>query len=103
MDTEQNIWRLPTVEEAVSSMMLHGENVGGVWNAEEETAVYELKPDKESPLWDVNSQIIYYWTDDITIQDTSEAYIIVYDGGVYGRTKTAQYGYLSFRAVKAVN
>ena len=103
MDTEQNIWRLPTVQEAVGSMMLHGENSGGVWYAEEETAEYEIAPDKESPLWDVNSQIIYYWTADTTVQDVNKAYIIVYNGGVYGRTKTASYGYLSFRAVKVVN
>jgi hypothetical protein len=29
MEEEQNIWRLPTAEEAVRSLMLHGENAGG--------------------------------------------------------------------------
>jgi hypothetical protein len=59
MDEEQNIWRLPMVDEAVRSMMLHGANAGGVWYSEEAKAVYEKTPDKESPLWDVHSQVIY--------------------------------------------
>ncbi len=49
METEQNIWRLPTVDEAVRSMMLHGENSGGVWNLDEEKATYNKTPDKETP------------------------------------------------------
>ncbi len=100
METEQNIWRLPTVDEAVRSMMLHGENAGGVWDEDEETAIYTMTPDKETPLWDLHSQIIYYWTADTSIKNEDRAYIIVYNGGVYDRNKTAGYGYLSFRAVK---
>ena len=102
METEQNIWRLPTVGEAVRSMMLHGENAGGVWDADEEAAAYEKTPDKESPLWDVHSNIIYYWTADTSPEDGDRAYIIVYNGGVYDRYKVSSYGYLSFRAVKDV-
>ena len=33
----QHIWRLPTVEEAVRSMTRHGQNSGGVWDAENAT------------------------------------------------------------------
>ncbi len=44
METEQNIWRLPGVDEAVRSMMLHGENAGGVWDASETVATYEKRP-----------------------------------------------------------
>ena len=101
METEQNIWRLPSVEEAVRSMMLHGENAGGVWYADIEKAVYEKTPDKETPLWDVNSKVIYYWTADTSIQDEKQAYIIVYDGGIYDKRKIDRQGYLSFRAVKS--
>ena len=43
MDEEQNIWRLPAVDEAVRSMMLHGQNAGGVWDEAEE------KPDMSEP------------------------------------------------------
>jgi hypothetical protein len=89
-----------TVDEAVRSMMLHGENAGGAWDAQEEEASYEKTPDKESPLWDVHSKVIYYWTADTSAQDADQAYIIVYDGGVYDKRKIDSFGYLSFRAVK---
>jgi len=55
----QHIWRLPTVDEAVRSMARHGQNSGGVWNAETAEATYQTRPDKESPLWDVYSKVIY--------------------------------------------
>lgn len=100
MDTEQNIWRLPTVDEAVRSMALHEVNSGGVWDAEEKKAAYEKTPDKESPLWDVHSNVIYYWTADTSPENEDKAYIVVYDGGVFERYKVSSYGYLSFRAVK---
>ncbi len=98
MNEPQDIWRLPAVEEAVQSMSLHGENAGGVWDAETGTAHYEATPDKETPLWDKHSQVIYYWTQ--TESGEEGAYIIVYDGGVYTRNRENAYGYLSFRAVK---
>ncbi len=100
LETEQNIWRLPTAEEAVASMALHGENAGGVWDQQDEKAVYEKTPDKESPLWDVHSKVIYYWTADTCAHDGTRACIIVYNGGVYGRNKTSSQAYLSFRAVR---
>ncbi len=102
METEQNIWRLPTVDEAVRSMALHGENAGGIWDAADEKASYERTPDKESPLWDVRAKTIYYWTGDASPRDAEQAYIVVYDGGVYDRNKAYRLGYLSFRAVKDV-
>ncbi len=100
LDEEKNIWRLPTVEEAVRSMMLHGENAQGVWDEEEKKATYNKTPDKESPLWDVHSKVIYYWTADTSRKDNKDAYIIVYHGGVYERRKDSSPSYLSFRAVK---
>ena len=100
MDQEQNIWRLPTVDEAVRSMMLHGQNAGGTWDPITETAVYERTPDKETPLWDTRSKIIYYWTADTASQDEQQAYMIVYNGGVYARRKAEGSGSLGFRAVK---
>jgi hypothetical protein len=100
MPDEQNIWRLPTTDEAVRSMMIHAENAGGVWNPNDESAVYRKTPDKESPLWDVHSKVIYYWTANTSRKDESQAYIIVYDGGVFDKKKTDHQDYLSFRAVK---
>jgi hypothetical protein len=94
----QHIWRLPTVDEAVRSMARHGQNSGGVWHAETAQATYQTRPDKESPLWNVHSQVIYWWT--ATELDAARAYIIVYDGKVWPRAKQFGPAYLGFRCVK---
>jgi hypothetical protein len=93
-----NIWRLPTVDEAVRSMALHGQNSDGVWDAETAEAAYKTRPDKESPLWNIYSQVIYWWT--ATEIDEDKAYIIVYDGKVWPRSKQFGPAYLGFRCVK---
>ena len=93
-----DIWRLPTVDEAVRSMALHGQNCGGEWDSEYAVVTYKLTPDKESPLWNVHSQVIYWWT--ATEVDKERAYIIVYDGKVWSRSKQFGPAYLGFRCVK---
>ncbi len=102
MDTQQNIWRLPTVDEAVRSMTLHNENASGVLNSDHMNAEYIITPDKETPIWDPNSKVIYYWTAETTRDNTERAYIIVYHGGVFSKMKTDHQAYLSFRAVKEI-
>jgi hypothetical protein len=77
----QHIWRLPTVDEAVRAK-----------------ATYKTTPDKESPLWNVYSQVIYWWT--ATEVDEERAYIIVYDGKAWPRAKQFSPAYLGFRCVK---
>lgn len=94
----QSIWRLPTADEAVRSMSLHGQNSGGVWDAARAEATYQAIPDKESPLWNVHSQVIYWWT--ATEVDEAHAYIIVYDGKVWSRSRQFGPAYLGFRCVK---
>jgi hypothetical protein len=94
----QHTWRLPTVDEAVRSMALHGQNSKGVWNANVAQASYKTTPDKESPLWNIHSQVIYWWTG--TEIDEDRAYIIVYDGKVWPRSKKVGPAYLGFRCVK---
>jgi hypothetical protein len=94
----QYIWRLPTVDEAVRSMARHGRNSGGVWDAEMARADYKTNPDKDSPLWNIYSQVIYWWTE--TEVDGDHAYVIVYDGKVWSRSKRLTLGYLGFRCVK---
>jgi hypothetical protein len=94
----QDSWRLPTGDEAVRSMALHGQNSGGEWNVETAEATYETPPDKESPLWNSYSQVIYWWT--ATEIDDERAYIIVYDGKVWLRAKQFGPAYLGFRCVK---
>jgi len=94
----QNIWRLPGVDEAVRSMALHGENSRGMWDEKSAQTEYEHRPDKEFPLWDQYSPIIYWWT--ATEADAEKAYIIVYDGRVWERSKQLAVGSLGFRCVK---
>ena len=94
----QNIWRLPTVDETVRSMSRHGQNSSGVWDAETGEVTYETTPDKESPLWNIHSQIIYWWT--AAEVDEDHAYIIVYDGEVWSRPKEFGPAYLGFRCVR---
>lgn len=98
MDTPQNIWRLPSVDESVRSMSRHGINSGGVWNEPTKSAFYRIRPDKESPLWNIYSQVIYWWTADEV--DENRAYIIVYDGKVWARTKQFGPETLAYRCVK---
>lgn len=100
MDTPQNVWRLPTVEEVVASMSLHGRNCGGRWDAKPARATFRVPPDKEPPLWDTNSPVTYYWTDTEAGPDC--AYWVVYDGGVFAKSKSHNPGNAGFRAVKEI-
>jgi hypothetical protein len=97
-ETPQNIWRLPTAEECVRSMRRHGKSCGGSWDASHAKATYQRMPDKESPLWNTRSKVIYWWT--ATEVNNEKAYIVVYNGEVWPRTKRASWGYRGFRAVK---
>lgn len=98
MNTPQNIWRVPSVDEIVRSQCLHGIQAGGVWNNVTKSASYNIIPDKETPLWKVYSKVIYYWTS--TEISEAESYYITYSGMVNSRNKQDDYPYLSFRAVK---
>ena len=99
-ETPQNIWRLPTIDEAVRSMQRHGKNCMGKLN-DKGQAEYKIKPDKETPLWNPHSQIIYWWTNSET--DSLHAYIIVYNGKIWKRNKNFSPDYLGFRAVKEID
>jgi len=96
-----NIWRLPTMDEAVRSMARHGKNCGGVWDPATRKAAYAVRPDKEPPLWDPYSEVIYWWTS--TETENGEPLIIVSDwGGVYAKPRTMRNPSYGFRAVKDV-
>lgn len=98
-DTIVDAWRLPTVDEAVRAMARHGVNAGGRWDAGAQRATFARTPDKESPLWDPYSKVIYWWTADEV--DSAQAMIVVYNGTVWPRPRAARWGYLGFRAVRA--
>jgi hypothetical protein len=91
------LWRLPTVDEAVRSLVFRGSNVGGVWNPQRHEAHYRTTPDKDSPLWKVHSQVIYWWTS--TEVDGSRADYISNNGYVIQVSKEIAAGYLAFRCV----
>jgi hypothetical protein len=96
----QDIWRLPTVEEVVRSMTRHGSNCGGVWNPIKSEASYAIRPDKESPLWNPYSPIIYWWTS--SRPSSSQAYSIDFNGRIYARKKESNLGSQGFRAVRTL-
>ena len=98
--TRQNIWRLPSVDESVRSMTRHGKNARGSWDSVTAKAEYAVQPDKESPLWDSWSPVIYCWTS--TSLDEVTAYRVVYDGQVWPARKKTRAGYFAFRAVRDV-
>ncbi|HTY58978.1 MAG TPA: DUF1566 domain-containing protein [Bacteroidota bacterium] len=96
--TPQNIWRLPSADEAVRCMVRHGRNAGGTWDSTRARAAYSLEPDKESPLWDCYSPVIYWWTS--TPADDQRAYKVVYNGQVWPARRTTRASYFAFRAVR---
>jgi hypothetical protein len=97
--TPQRLWRLPTVDESVRTMIWRGRNAGGTWDAGARRASYRVMPDKEAPLWHPYSQIIYWWTADEV--DADRAYRVAYNGYVTRMNKKVGAGYLACRCVKA--
>jgi hypothetical protein len=93
-----DIWRLPSVDEAVRSLTRHGQNAGGVWDRSSARATYAIQPDKETPLWDPHSMIIYWWSGDEA--DDTHAYRIIYNGLINTYLKQVAPDYFGFRCVK---
>lgn len=94
----ENVWRLPTVDEAVRSLVYRGANAGGTWDALRRRAQYRVTPDKDSPLWKVHSQVIYWWT--ATEAGGNRAYYISNNGYVLSVPKRIHPDYLAFRCVR---
>lgn len=93
-----NLWRLPSRDELVRSLTRHDENAGG--RMVDGKPVYDIKPDKETPLWNPNSRVIYYWTNE---SDFDKAYLVAYNGYVLKRTMSSGPAYQGFRCVKVVS
>lgn len=91
------VWRLPTVEEAVGSMVRHGKNAGGTWDARTRKPSYRTQPEKESPLWRRYSQVIYWWT--ATEDGPEKAQRIAFNGYVLSIRKRGWGDYLAYRCV----
>ncbi len=96
-DVPQNLWRLPTVDESIRSLVYRGSNAGGSWNATQRQAVFRHTPEKDSPLWKVHSKVIYWWTS--TELNHEQADYITYSGYVHAAPKRIAPGYLAYRCV----
>ncbi|MFC1945182.1 hypothetical protein ACFLWF_00340 [Chloroflexota bacterium] len=78
MNEPQYIWRMPTVNEIVRSLVRHGENAGCTWDGKSEQANCQVLPDKDTPLWAPDWSPIYYWAADE--YDEQQAYYVSYNG-----------------------
>lgn len=99
-DQPQYIWRLPTTEDAVRSLVFRGSNAGGVWDPSSGRAHHRIAPEKDSPLWKVHSPIIYWWT---ATTSGPQADYITYNGYIQTVSKRMRPGDLAFRCVRDPN
>ncbi|MGD8397452.1 MAG: hypothetical protein PVG11_01210 [Anaerolineae bacterium] len=99
MDEPQDVWRMPTSDEVVRSLVRHGENAGCRWAGEPPVrAECDVLPDKESPLWATDHAAIYYWTAD---QESDALGIYVsYNGWVNATFKAGGNPRHSYRCVR---
>lgn len=101
MDQPQDIWRMPTTDEIVRSLNLHGENAGCAWEGELGEVPCALEPDKETPLWAPNQSPIYMWSGDE--YDDDDAFYVSYNGRVQGQPKywgNPRHGYRCVREIE---
>lgn len=100
-DSPQNIWRLPTIDEVARSLTRDGQNAGGQWHSGSEQATYRVTPDKESPLWQVHSSVVTWWTSTRSPERPQHvSYIISYRGEVSKCYTFTCSPHVGFRAVK---
>jgi hypothetical protein len=97
LNEEGDNWRLPTIEEIVRSMTRKNNNAKGIIDSQGNPQ-YEIKPDKETPLWNPHSQVIYYWTSES--KNEQRAYLVAYNGYILDRSKTSGADYQGYRCVK---
>jgi hypothetical protein len=79
----QGIWRLPTADEVVRTLVGNGGNAGCTWDGVSYSADCQRQPNKDTPLWAVDESPIYYWTADD--YGGGAAWCVPYTGGLrYG-------------------
>ncbi len=93
----QDLWRLPTIDEAVRSMVYRGRNAGGTWDPARDRARYRVTPNKDSPLWNPHSPVIYWWTS--SEFGRNKAFRIAYNGNVAAFVKRGWGNYWAYRCV----
>ena len=83
MPEPQDIWRMPTTDEVVRSLVHRGESAGCAWDGASAEAECGEQPNKDTPLWAPDEAPIYYWTSDE--YDRESAWYVPYTGGLrYG-------------------
>jgi len=99
MDEPQDVWRMPTTDEVVRSLVRHGESAGCAWNGEiRSQAACAVRPDKESPLWATDRPVVYYWTADAYSED--RGIFVAYNGMVNATVKSGGNPRHSYRCVR---
>ena len=98
MPDQQDVWRMPPTDEMVRSLVRHGAHAGCTWEGTAGRATCAVRPDKETPLWDPQSRVVYYWTSDEA--DQGKAYFAVYHGAVVATPKYAALGSRGYRCVR---
>lgn len=100
MDTPQDIWRMPTAEELLRSLVRHGENAGCRWDGLAlQQAECSVQPDKESPLWATDQPAIYYWAAES--YDDELGIFVSFNGWINAAYKTGGNPRHSYRCVRA--
>ena len=95
----QDVWRMPTTDELVRSLVRHGENAGCVWDgAIRQQATCDVLPDKESPLWATDRAPVYYWS--AGEYNAQEGYFVSYNGFVNATHKSGGNPRHSYRCVR---
>ncbi len=95
LNKKVNYWRLPTREEIVRSLTKNNKNCGGTLiNGK---VFYKKVPDKETPLWDPYSIVIYYWTSE---RKGDKAYLVAYNGRILLRSAKNGADYHGYRCVR---
>jgi hypothetical protein len=93
----QHLWRLPTVGEAVRAMNRGGRVAGCGYSGNLGPQSCKSEPDKEAPMWDPYSPIIYWWTS--TDDAIGSNLRVSYSAYVHAVSKRRN-GYTGFRAVR---
>ncbi len=83
MSEPQDIWRMPTTDEIVRSLVRGGENAGCSWDGQSPQAECTVQPNKDAPLWDPDASTIYYYSGD-EYDQLSAWYVPYTGGGLYG-------------------
>ncbi len=100
-DSIYDYWRLPSIDEYVRVLTYRDSNSGGKFNYETGIATYDVKPDKDAPVWAPEKEVIYYWS--ATSASDTTAYDITYSGQVRKILKTVKQDYRGFRAVRVIS